>query len=253
MQINHHADTDMKQSVKKLARFLVDTFIVKIVVYVKRKTKTVSSFDEDNLCQILWKRAQVTSADYIEPKLSSSMLFPSKEGLWDFALSKTKTDGLFAEFGVYTGTSINYFAKRIKNKNISIYGFDSFEGLKEEWYGTELPASAFNLDGKLPKVLPNVTLIKGWFDETLPGFLEKNREPLAFLHLDADTYDSTALVLKLLTGRIQTGTIVVFDEYLGYPNWQLSEFLAWQQFCEREGIRYRYLAFSIYQAAVEIL
>ena len=36
----------------------------------------------------------------------------------------TKDDGLFMEFGVYNGSSINRFAKMIPNK--TIYGFDAF-------------------------------------------------------------------------------------------------------------------------------
>ena len=43
------------------------------------------------------------------------------------------SDNLYIEFGVFSGTSINYFSKNLKKK---IYGFDSFEGLKEDWVGT---------------------------------------------------------------------------------------------------------------------
>ena len=40
-------------------------------------------------------------------------------------------DGLFLEFGVYKGTSINFISSLIPDKKI--YGFDSFGGLPEEW------------------------------------------------------------------------------------------------------------------------
>ena len=40
----------------------------------------------------------------------------------------------YMEFGVFSGSSINFLSKHLYNKEI--YGFDSFEGLKEDWIGT---------------------------------------------------------------------------------------------------------------------
>lgn len=52
--------------------------------------------------------------------------------------------------------------------------------------------------------------------------------------------------------RLVKGSIVVFDEYYGYPNWRFGEFRAWQEVCADKGLRYRYIAFSDMQVAVEI-
>ena len=52
-----------------------------------------------------------------------------------------------------------------------IYGFDSFEGLPDAWI-PGFPKGYFDMKGSLPPVAPNVQLIKGWFDETLPLPLE---------------------------------------------------------------------------------
>ena len=104
---------------------------------------------------------------------------------------------------------------------------DSFEGLKGDWYGSDAPSGTFGLGGQPPKVISNVTLVKGWFDNTLPIFLSGHPGVFSFLHLDADTFEWTALVLDLIKDRIAN------DEYIGLPNWQKGEFLAWQQFCER--------------------
>jgi hypothetical protein len=116
-----------------------------------------------------------------------------------------------------------------------------------------LAKGTFDLGGKLPRVYSNVTLVKGWFDQTVPDFLITHSGPLSFLHLDADTYETTILLLNLLKERIVKDTIIVFDEYLGFPNWRNGEFRAWQEFCQAENVRYRYLAFSFRQAAVQIL
>ena len=132
-------------------------------------------------------------------------------------------------------------------------GFDSFEGLEEDWYGFELTKGTFDLGGHLPKVQPNVTLLKGWFEDTLPNFkISLGEERLAILHIDADTYKPTEFVLKELTANIGPGTIIIFDEYFGYPNWRLHEFKAWQEFVLQNNIRYRYIAYSAMQCAVEV-
>jgi len=76
-------------------------------------------------------------------------------------------NGLFLEFGVWKGNTINHIASRIAD---DIYGFDSFEGLPENWRDG-LNKNLFSVD-KLPTVKNNVTLIKDWFNKTLPEFFE---------------------------------------------------------------------------------
>ena len=60
-------------------------------------------------------------------------------------------------------------------------------------------------------------------------------------------------MLSLLAGRIVPGTVLVFDDYLGFPNWQHGEYLAWQQFVTARGLSYRYLAFGNTPVAVIVL
>jgi hypothetical protein len=69
----------------------------------------------------------------------------------------------------------------------------------------------------LPHVSSNVTLIKGWFDQTLPPFLEKHPAPVSFLHVDCDLYSSTKTIFDSLRTRFRPGTVIVFDEYFNYP------------------------------------
>jgi CBS domain-containing protein len=202
----------------------------------------------DTHYKILWDRANQQSADYIEPYLDEALLFRERVELWDFAMSKATVDGLWAEFGVFTGNSINYFAAARPDR--TVYGFDSFEGLKEDFVGVNMPAGTFDQGGRMPKVRRNVTLVKGWFDQTLPTFLKAHPGPVAFLHLDADTRQSTTALLDLIGERIGAGAVVVFDEYLGFPNWRNGEFRAWKEFAERRKLTYHYLGFSTMQAAL---
>jgi hypothetical protein len=231
---------------------IIEKTLVKFLSFIKVRLENENPRGDNNVYKIIWDRAIRNSADYVEKHLDNTLLFPIRENLWDYALSKTNKNGIFIEFGVFNGYSINYFGSKLK-KDIKLFGFDSFEGLKEDWWGFDAPAGHFDVGGNLPKVLPQVTLVKGWFDVTLPEFLKNNNENFSFIHLDADTYESTILVLDLISSRIVTGTIIVFDEYFGYPNWEKGEYLAWKKYCEGHQIKYKYIGFSTFQAAVQIL
>jgi predicted O-methyltransferase YrrM len=155
------------------------------------------------------------------------------------AVKTAPTEGLYLEFGVHTGGTLRSITELAPSG--SVYGFDSFEGLPEDWR-TQYTAGTFAVDA-LPQV-PDAELVVGWFDQTLPGFLEQHPEPVAFLHLDADLYSSTKTVLEALESRLRPGTVVVFDEYFNFPGWELHEHRAWTEFVERTGITFEYLGFT---------
>lgn len=73
------------------------------------------------------------------------------------------------------------------------------------------------------------------------------------MHFDADTYESTKLALHILSPRIITGSVLVFDEFYGYPNWRNGEFKAWSEFVEHRQLKFQYIAFSEQQAAIKIV
>ena len=85
--------------------------------------------------------------------------------------SVTIEDGAYLEFGVCSGSSINFIAAL--NPQKKIYGFDSFEGLPKKWeYGDHVfPAGAFSFrdEHKDKSYVPiytlrNVDIFKGWFN-----------------------------------------------------------------------------------------
>ena len=149
--------------------------------------------------------------------------------------SPNTPDGMILEFGVASGTTIRMIADAFPDRQVD--GFDSWEGLPEDWRPGH-PAGSFKCD--IPVVPQNVTLHKGLFSETLPGFLENNPGAIAFIHLDADLYSSTAYVLEQVEDRLQDGTILVFDE-LHYPadndNYKEHEYKAFAEFIERTGFK----------------
>ena len=239
--------------IERALQFAVDQTLVRLVRYVVLRVNPKRE-PHEQVFDIVARKAACRSAEYIESHLEGALLFPTREPLWDHALAHAKIDGLFAEFGVFDGYSINYIAGVIASGGKTIHGFDSFEGLNEDWSGTWYRARHFDRGGRMPAVPNNVRLEKGWFDATLPHFLAAHPgELFAFVHCDADTYESTSLVLSLLGDRIVPGTVLVFDEYLGFPNWPKGEHRAWAEFVAARGLKYRYLAFANTQAAVQVI
>lgn len=199
---------------------------------------------------LLQKEAVEESIKYIKPFLNEIII--CENGWWDIALEKINKKGLCLEFGVYKGESLNYFSNKLKN--ITWYGFDSFYGLQEDWKGGWFSKNYFNLNGKKPEINKNVVLIQGWFKETLPVFLKKNKEKISFIHIDCDTYESTKDVFNNISfDRFINNSIILFDEYMGYINWKNNEFKAWQEYVEENKINYKYIAFGEKQAIIKII
>lgn len=158
--------------------------------------------------------------------------------------------GLILEFGVSKARTTNHMADLVPNE--TVHGFDSFEGIPEPWHAH--PAGMYTLGGALPEVRANVKLHKGWFNETLPGFLAENPGPVSLLHIDCDLYSSTKYVFDTLADRIGVGTVIVFDEYWNYASWELHEHKAFQEFVTARGATYEWVSFvpTFEQTAVRI-
>lgn len=195
-------------------------------------------------------RALQRTVDYIEKAMPDALGFESQRELIEFCLSVAPSDGHYMEFGVFTGGTIRFMAARVNAK--TIHGFDSFEGLPEAWGGFNLGTRAFDLHGRLPKVPANVKLHRGFYDASLPAWLAANPGPCAFMHIDCDLYSSTRTIFTLFADRIVPGTVILFDEYFNYPNWERHEYKAFQEFVAERNLSYTYLAFARQQVAVRI-
>lgn len=151
---------------------------------------------------------------------------------------KLENRGLILEFGVATGRTLNQFAYWLPHK--IVHGFDGFQGLPEDW--TSRMRRGFFARNRLPQVRVNCKLHVGWFDATLPDFVnEQGNRPIQLLHVDCDLYSSTVTVLEALNQNIVPGTVIVFDEYMNYPGWQLDEFRAWKEFVEKYSVTFEYI------------
>jgi O-methyltransferase len=139
---------------------------------------------------------------------------------------ETETPGDIVECGTCNGGSGALLALSAMPSPFRrrIFLLDSFEGLPapgdldgpeaREWTG----ACGSNLDNVRTVLRESgvpeerVTIVKGWFRDTLPRL---GVERIALLHIDADWYDSVRLVLRSLYDRVEPGGFVVLDDY-GY-------------------------------------
>lgn len=147
------------------------------VFHEKNNAKWLEKVEKDHI-------ATVEKVDFIRSNMAGASLFPDRFSLIDFALNSLSLDGFMAEFGVYTGLSLNYIARK---RSEVIHGFGSFQGLPESWRGS-FPEGTFKVSGHdLPQFETNVRIWKGLFSDTIPGFVEEvGAAPASFVHIDCD-------------------------------------------------------------------
>lgn len=222
----------------------------------------VRNFVKEKVCQVydtidyavlhpfttLQKISHKSTIDFILENCPKATAFRTPKRLFDVALSQVEVEGAFLEFGVFKGGAINYTAKKRTKQRID--GFDSFEGLPEAWVHN--PKNTFSLGGKLPKVRNNVHLHKGYFDKTLPEWLNVHSEKIAFLHIDCDLYSSTKTIFECLKDRLQVGTVIVFDDYFNFPSWKDDGHKVLQEFQKETGLKFEYIGFAYKELAIKI-
>lgn len=160
---------------------------------------------------------------------------PDREAVFDVVIDEIKGQQvLYLEFGVFEGASMKYWSDALEHPEAVLRGFDSFEGLPEDW-GFGFEKGRFDLGGSPPVLADDrVEFIKGWFEETLPGFVVPPHEVLV-IAMDADLYSSTIYVLHQLEKTIGPGTYIYFDD-MSRPD---HEPRAFEEFIQETGRRFR--------------
>ncbi len=154
------------------------------------------------------------------------------------------TPGCVIECGVWKGGSSAGMAE-ILGPDRQYFLFDSYQGHVDPepidgpaafawqsdkegpWYfdnarvGTEFADRAMKMSGAR-----RYSLVKGYFDETLPGFTPP--EPIAVLRIDCDWHKGTMTCLRALFPHLAPDGIMIAD---GYPDWDgyaaaIHEYLA---------------------------
>jgi O-methyltransferase len=145
----------------------------------------------------------------------------------------------YLEFGVASGLSFKWWISHCKNPSSAFYGFDTFEGLPEDW--------GLFAKGDMHSAIPEINdsrghFIKGIFQDTLNDFLVENGNSLKgkkkIIHLDADLFTATLFALSQLYPFLEKGDIIMFDEFNVYNH----EFMAYRLFTECFYIKMRLIS-----------
>jgi hypothetical protein len=157
------------------------------------------------------------------------------------ALMLAPHEGLTLECGVYFGRSLRQIAAATRG---DVHGFDSFQGLPEAWSERE-GAGAYSTGRRRPTAPVNAVLHEGWFEDTLPSFFASHQGPVRLLHIDCDLYSSTRTVLEAAAPRLVVGSVVVFDDLLGYPGYREHELRALEEFTHETGMKWEVIVAAL--------
>jgi hypothetical protein len=130
----------------------------------------------------------------------------------------------YLEFGVWEGATFKKWLSMNRHPQSRFVGFDSFEGLPEDWVDGQ-PRGTFSTGGIVPPLDDTRgRFVVGWFQDTLYKFLRDfSFGQQLVVHVDCDLYSSTLFVLSSLDRHFSPGTVVVFDDFSSMNH----EFAAW--------------------------
>jgi len=184
-----------------------------------------------NLLSLTKWISQNNRKDILNDFYTIKRIYPRRYNLYNYLLEKENLKDMaidYLEFGVSGGLSFKWWTDANRNANSRFYGFDTFEGLPED-YGVLFPkgdmsASVMATDDK------RVEFVKGLFQDTLLDFLHSH--PLGnnrkVIHMDADIFSATLYALSNMAVHLKKNDVILFDEF-NVPN---HEFRAYKCFIE---------------------
>jgi hypothetical protein len=164
-------------------------------------------------------------------KYAVHTIIPRDTYIRNLALARRvhELEGCIVECGVWRGGMIAGIADILGDRR-EYYLFDSFEGLPSATAIDGRALQAWQANINAPSYYNNCTaavaeaetamkkssatrysLVKGWFEDTLPDFAPPKK--IALLRLDGDLYKSTVTCLKWLYPLVADEGIVIIDDY----------------------------------------
>ncbi len=178
--------------------------------------------------------------------------YKKRYNLYSFIVEKeiANTEIDYFEFGVSKGESFKWWIESIKNENSNFFGFDTFNGLPEDW-GPFKKGDMSN--GNKPPLINDSRhkFFQGIFQKTLYEFLATYKsDKRKVILMDADLYSSTLFVLSTLSPYLRKGDILIFDEF----NVPLHEYKAFKDWTESFYINYSLIGEvnNFYQVAFKL-
>jgi O-methyltransferase len=187
----------------------------------------------------------------IADKFARAAQCVDRYALYDFVNSSVLANQkiCYLEFGVWQGASIRKWSELNTNPESRFYGFDTFNGLPEDWKRS-IPKGTFQMDGKTPDIEDQrVSFIKGLFQDTIKTFLKEFRnDGRLVIHIDCDLYSSTLYCLTALDPCMAEGSVIIFDEFRDLDH----EFSAFWDYSRSSYRKWDAIAFASYYAQVAI-
>lgn len=145
----------------------------------------------------------------------------------------------FAQFGVANGESARWLIPLCDELHL----YDSFEGLPRDW-NEKFKQGHFKCE--IPKFTEShVSIHVGWFNDTILKFNDKK---FGLIHLDADLYESTKVILDNITTF--PGQVLVFDEFYNIPQAEENEQKAFIEWISNNNIQYELLGKTSYSQVI---
>jgi O-methyltransferase len=126
-------------------------------------------------------------------------------------------EGDYAEFGSYRGGSAGVIGLELIGSNKKLHVCDSFRGMPStsaqdnfHQQGDFAATSAARVRKGLADLRIPAIIHPGFFSETIPKLPDTK---LAFVHIDADLYESVRDCLQYCYPRMLAGTVIIFDDY----------------------------------------
>ena len=182
-------------------------------------TKCASPMSDPAMRKLL--QDQAMSQFYLPMRAPQQIIPGDWDAFRDAVRDKVGNQAIvYLEFGVAAGNSMRAMAARFTHHESRFFGFDSFDGLPEGWTPlstVNMPVGAFSIKGRAPDLDDcRATLVKGWFQNTVPAFLSGGHVggPRPHLvHFDADLYSSTLFLLSSLWHHIPEYYFIM-DEFM---------------------------------------
>jgi len=178
-------------------------------------------------------QAASTSVDWLYAHADRVPAYRNRPELLEAVLPLIPANGDLAEFGVFKGAVTWFVRPRFPDR--TYHAFDSWQGVPESM-GLAVDKFGFSLDGRVPDLPPATTIHTGWFEDTLPKWRAQCDASIAFAYIDCDLYESVRTVLEAIADRLRPGSIVIFDDWFNFPNWQAHSFRAAHEWTERHGL-----------------
>ena len=63
---------------------------------------------------------------------------------------------------------------------------------------------------------------------------------------------STKFVLNEIKSKLVAGTVILFDDFYGYPGWEENDNKALNEWASENKIDYKFIAFGKFEASIQI-